>query len=104
MFQIDVFDDPGVEMLPEAGGCMCYNNHKHRVFEWFHVSTDSQILCPQEGFGVSCWGVLVTLETFLVNFKGIGGELEFCYFFRGFPGRTQAEATHPFGGNGTLQG
>ena len=27
-FQVHVFDDPGLEMLPECGGCMCYNHSK----------------------------------------------------------------------------
>ena len=35
-FQVHVFDDPGLEMLPECGGCMCYNHSKTEVFEWFH--------------------------------------------------------------------
>ena len=35
-FQVHVFDDPGLEMLPECGGCMCYNHSKTVVFEWFH--------------------------------------------------------------------
>ena len=25
-FQVHLFDDLGMEMLPESGGCMCYNH------------------------------------------------------------------------------
>ena len=25
-FQVHVFDDPGMEMMPECSGCMCYNH------------------------------------------------------------------------------
>ena len=35
-FQVHVFDDPGLEMLPECDGCMCYNHGKTAVFERFH--------------------------------------------------------------------
>ena len=31
-FQVHVFDDPGLEMLPECGGCMCYNHSKNCGF------------------------------------------------------------------------
>ena len=31
-FQVHVFDDPEVEMLPESGGCMCYNHNKNCGF------------------------------------------------------------------------
>ena len=36
-FWVHVFDDPGVEILSESGGRMCYN-HKSCVFffVWFH--------------------------------------------------------------------
>ena len=35
-FQIRVFGDPGMEMMPECRGCMCYKHGKTYVFEWFH--------------------------------------------------------------------
>ena len=28
-FQVHVFGDPGMEMMPESGGCMCYNHNKN---------------------------------------------------------------------------
>ena len=31
-FQVRVFDDPEGEMLPESGGCMCYNHNKNCGF------------------------------------------------------------------------
>ena len=31
-FQVHLFDDMGVEMLSESGGCMCYNHCKNCVF------------------------------------------------------------------------
>ena len=27
-FQVHVFGDPGMEMMPECNGCMCYNHSK----------------------------------------------------------------------------
>ena len=27
-FQVHVFGDPGMEMMPECSGCMCLNHHK----------------------------------------------------------------------------
>ena len=27
-FQVHVFGDPGMEMMPECSGCMCYNHGK----------------------------------------------------------------------------
>ena len=34
-FQVHVFGDPGMEMMPECNGCMCYNHVKTMCFEWF---------------------------------------------------------------------
>ena len=31
-FQVHVFGDPGVEMMPECRGCMCYNHRKNCCF------------------------------------------------------------------------
>ena len=35
-FQVHVFSDPWMEMMPDCRGCMCYNLSKTDVFEWFH--------------------------------------------------------------------
>ncbi len=31
-FQVHVFGDPGMEMMPECGGCMCYKHSKNNGF------------------------------------------------------------------------
>ena len=31
-FQVHVFGDPGMEMMPECRGCMCYNHSKNNGF------------------------------------------------------------------------
>ena len=31
-FQVYVFGDPGMEMIPECNGCMCYNQNKNSGF------------------------------------------------------------------------
>ena len=31
-FQVHVFGDPGMEMMPECSGCMCLNHHKNSRF------------------------------------------------------------------------
>ena len=36
-FQVHVFGDPGVEMMPESSGCMCYNHCKNNVFLVFSL-------------------------------------------------------------------
>jgi len=35
-FQVHVFSDPWMEMMPDCRGCMCYKHGKTDVFEWFH--------------------------------------------------------------------
>ena len=30
-FQVHVFGDPGMEMMPECSGCMCYKHNKDDV-------------------------------------------------------------------------
>jgi len=37
-FQVHVFGDPGMEVMPECSVCMCYKHHKTHVLERFHVS------------------------------------------------------------------
>jgi len=60
-FQVHVFGDPGMEMMPECSGRMCYR-HKHMFFNDFTVSTYSRILCLE---GVVC--------RILVCFGDLGG-------------------------------
>ena len=31
-FQVHVFGDPGMEMMPECNGCMCYTYCKNKCF------------------------------------------------------------------------
>ena len=31
-FQVHVFSDPGMEMMPECSGCMCYKHSKNNGF------------------------------------------------------------------------
>ena len=31
-FQVRVFGDPGMEMMPECSGCMCYIHNKNKCF------------------------------------------------------------------------
>ena len=31
-FQVHVFSDPGMEMMSECDGCMCYNHSKNNGF------------------------------------------------------------------------
>ena len=35
-FQVHFFGDPGMEMMPDCRGCMCYKHGRTDVFEWFH--------------------------------------------------------------------
>jgi len=75
-FQVHVFVDPGLEMMPECSGCMCYKHNKTEFFEWFHFSTYSLSWCPEGGFEVTFLCLLVTLGAlFLIN-GGLGDRLE----------------------------
>ena len=50
-FQVRVFGDPGMEMIPGCSGCMCYNHGKTGVFvSCFTFSTDSLNWCPRDWF------------------------------------------------------
>jgi len=43
-FQVHVFGDPGMEMMPECSGCMCYIHSKNNGFgeiSLFHFFTKS---------------------------------------------------------------
>jgi len=62
-FQVHIFGDPGMEMMPESGGCMCYNHSKTEVFEWFHVFHLFTKLVSRG----------MVLGTFLVTFGDLGG-------------------------------
>ena len=35
-FQVHVLGDPGMEMMSESGGCMCYKQSKTMVLVTFH--------------------------------------------------------------------
>ena len=67
-FQVHVFGDPGMEMMPECSGCMCYNHCKNcgfrevSLFLLFH-----EFGVPGDGFR---W-LLVTLRTYLLILEGI---------------------------------
>ena len=36
-FQVHVFIDPGMDMMPECSGCMCLNCSRTVVLERFHL-------------------------------------------------------------------
>ena len=51
-FQVHLFSDLGLEMVPESGDCMCYNHCKKlRFLHGFVFSTYLQIWCLREGLG-----------------------------------------------------
>jgi len=60
------------------------------VFEWFHFL----YLCPEGGFWVSFWGLLVALGTFFVIFEGIGGVLEVLMVFGSLGGPRLRQPAH----------
>ena len=62
-FQVRVFGDPGMEMMPDCRGCMCYNHSKTDVFEWFHFFHFFTKLVSQG----------LVLGAFLVSFSDLGG-------------------------------
>ena len=50
-FQVHVFGDPGMEMMPECSVCMCYIHSKNKGFERdFTFTTFSLNWCPGGGF------------------------------------------------------
>ena len=102
-FRVHLFYDLGVEMLPESGGCMCYN-HRNSFGCWmvsfFHLFTN------WVSWG-RVWGVILKSFGDLVGtFCDIWRYWEQAWnllIFQGFPGRPQAESIHPFEGNVFLQ-
>ena len=76
--KVHVFDDPGVEMLPDSAGCLCYKHCKNCVFFYtdFTFCTYSLIWCPEGGSWVSFWNLLVTVGTLFMVFEGLGDRLE----------------------------
>ena len=51
-FQVYVFGDPGMEMMPECNGCMCYKHSKNNGFREispFPLIPKNGV--PREGFG-----------------------------------------------------
>ena len=46
-FQVHVFGDPGMEMLPDCRGCMCYNQ-KRMFLNGFTFSTFSLTWCTRD--------------------------------------------------------
>ena len=68
-FQVHVLGDPGMEMMPECRGCMCYIRHKNMCFR--EISLFPLI----HEFGVPG----VVLGAFLVTFGDLWGTLsDFC--------------------------
>ena len=77
-FQVHVFGDPGMEMMPECSGCMCLNHSKFFLFvNGYTFSTYSLIWCPEGGFWVSFLIVLGALRAVCVALDGFGNRLEF---------------------------
>ena len=69
-FQVHVFDDAELEMVPESSGCMCFKHNKKRSF-WRDLTFPTKSLliwCPRGR-------VLVLI---LVSFGKLGGT---CSYF-----------------------
>ena len=50
-FQVHVFGDPGMEMMPDCGGCMCLKHSKYCVFTMISLfQVFSVNWCPGGGF------------------------------------------------------
>ena len=67
-FQVHLFDDPGVEMLPESSGCCAEtiaSNYLNRccVMSLMFFLLFFIMLVSRGGFRLSCLSVLVTLGT-----------------------------------------
>ena len=50
-FQVHVFGDPGMEMMPECNGCMCYNHSKNKCSRDISLfSRIREVSVSREGF------------------------------------------------------
>ena len=74
-FRVHLFDDPGVEIMPESNGCTCSNHNEKTIVngcQCFHLGT-------KLGSRETVWGliltVLVTLGTHVVISEGIVVEI-----------------------------
>ena len=75
-FQVHVFNDPGMEMMLDSDGWMCYHHTKTVVFEWFHFfHLFSKLMSGGMILGV----ILVSFSdlglTFFI-FEGLGDRLD----------------------------
>ena len=102
--QVHVFGDPGMEMMPESGGCMCYKHNKKIVLERFHFFHLFTILVS----GGKVLGIILTpfgdLGGTVLIIEGIGSRLEILWFFRDSLGGAQILGPHQVEGNVLVQG
>ena len=82
--QVHVFGDPGMEMMPECNGCMCYKRGKQiYVFEWFHFS---HLFTDLVSRGKDLDDMLVSFGdpgVSFSDFQGPGARLEILWFSSG---------------------
>ena len=71
-FQVHVFGDPGMEMMPECNGCMCYKQKKQKLMflNDFTFLTYSLIWWPEGRIWMIFWCLLVTLGSLFLICKG----------------------------------
>ena len=73
-FQVHVLGDPGMEMMSESGGCMCYKHSKKTtvlvIFHFFHLFTN--LVSPGRVLGV----ILLTFGDLGHTFSDISGYWE----------------------------
>ena len=75
-FQVHVFGDPGMEMMPECNGCMCYKHSKKLCFlNDFTFSFMHEIGVLRDGFGCH-FGMFWWPWTLFLIFEGLGDRLE----------------------------
>ena len=76
-FQVLVLGDPGMEMMSESGGCMCYKHCKNNGFsDISHFPLIQEFSVSREGCRFHFGDFWVALDTLLVIFEGIGSRLE----------------------------
>ena len=94
-FQVHVLGDPGMEMMSESGGCMCYKHNKIMVLVIFHsFHLFKNLVSPGRVLGV----ILVTFGDLGHTFSDIWGYWEQAWIlmaFLGIPWRTLDPATPP---------